>query len=250
MSEKIIRQFQFGITKYYNSIGQLHNMDDHPSVIFPNGRKEWFKNGAPHREGAPALEDPANGTWAYFQNGVPHRDGDEPAVITKRSLEWFVRGVRHRTTGPAMIIFRSSRNGEIESERYFVEGRELVLADFQAQFGIVPSGNDALNQVILNSLEVVGPAEDVVDQDSVKSVDFPTGSEIKSEEVISDNLKDVDLPVLEDIKSEPEPSEVTGKIETDLPVKEADSVIKVENASPEAPKTEKRRRGKNKDKTE
>lgn len=41
-------------TEYHNEDGQLHR-DDGPSVIYANGREEWYQNGQLHREDGPAI---------------------------------------------------------------------------------------------------------------------------------------------------------------------------------------------------
>ena len=40
---------------HYRLGGQLHNWEDKPAVIYPNGRKDWYYAGELHRETGPAI---------------------------------------------------------------------------------------------------------------------------------------------------------------------------------------------------
>lgn len=61
----------------------------------------------------------ANGDILHLENAVRHRDGDLPAVEgADGSREWWVRGMRHRERGPAVI----TANGE---EFYYQNGKKM-----------------------------------------------------------------------------------------------------------------------------
>jgi len=65
-----------GTKRWYNKNRQLHRDDDKPSVIYADGRKEWWKNGQLHRDGDKPAIIFANGEEEYYNNGVqyePHR---------------------------------------------------------------------------------------------------------------------------------------------------------------------------------
>ena len=60
----------FGATRYYNEIGQLHRDGDEPAVIWADGTKAWYQNSQRHRDGGkPAVIYP-NGIEEYWVNGV------------------------------------------------------------------------------------------------------------------------------------------------------------------------------------
>jgi hypothetical protein len=64
----------------FRQIGKkLHSTDDQPAVIYADGSKWWYRDGAVHRDSGPAVVH-ANGVEEYWQNGKRHRIGG-PAVI-------------------------------------------------------------------------------------------------------------------------------------------------------------------------
>ncbi|RTK96778.1 MAG: hypothetical protein EKK64_03055 [Neisseriaceae bacterium] len=71
----------------------LHSFDDHPSVVYFDGTKEWHQNGLLHR---------------HFRPAVEYKNGDQ---------EWWRFGKRHRTNGPAVVI------GE---KQYWFENGEFI----------------------------------------------------------------------------------------------------------------------------
>ena len=63
-------------------------------VIYPDGYKEWFKDGMYHREDGPAVIHP-DGQKEWYQNDCLHRL-DGPAVIYSNGYkEWFINGFRY-----------------------------------------------------------------------------------------------------------------------------------------------------------
>jgi len=81
----------------------LGREDDHPSVIFTNGCKVWFKDGYRHRENAPAMTNPKGAlieTWWY--EGLIHRE-DGPSQTYRDGTEmWYKLNKLHNTNGPAV----------------------------------------------------------------------------------------------------------------------------------------------------
>ena len=76
--------------RWHNEQGQLQQV--HQSCIeYPNGSKEWYLNGVPHRTDGPAYEY-VNGYKSWFLNGVRHRT-DGPAFERKDgSKSWYLNG--------------------------------------------------------------------------------------------------------------------------------------------------------------
>lgn len=80
-----------GTEIYLNEQGQIHR-DGAPAVIYPNGAKEWYRNGKLHRDDGPAVENPITGDWEWLQNGERHRIGG-PAVIRPDGVKaWWING--------------------------------------------------------------------------------------------------------------------------------------------------------------
>jgi hypothetical protein len=68
---------------------------------YPDGRKDWYRNGKYHREDGPAVEC-TNGTKEWYRNGELHRV-DGPAVECATGIkDWWLNGKRHRVDGPAI----------------------------------------------------------------------------------------------------------------------------------------------------
>lgn len=69
-----------GTKRWYNALGQRHRDNDDPAVVYVDGTRHWY------------------------QNGAFHRDNDEPAlIVTDQNMQWYYRGKRHRLCGPALI---------------------------------------------------------------------------------------------------------------------------------------------------
>lgn len=69
---------------------KLQSLDDHPSVIYKNGTKEWHCVGLLHRYGGPAVQY-SNGDFEYWNWGKLNRI-DGPAVIYGNKHYWFIKG--------------------------------------------------------------------------------------------------------------------------------------------------------------
>lgn len=66
-----------GIIAYLNNKQQLHNINDLPAIIYPNGNKFWCKNGMLHRDKLPAVIL-ADGYKAWYINNelIKHEEKD------------------------------------------------------------------------------------------------------------------------------------------------------------------------------
>lgn len=75
--------------------GRLHSFDDEPAVIYKDGTKWWYENGAVSRRGDLPAVCWWNGVQEWWLDGVRHRDNG-PAVIfpTIESVHPSMRGVR------------------------------------------------------------------------------------------------------------------------------------------------------------
>lgn len=84
-----------GFIAYYQD-GKRHRDvygDDEPTVMYPDGRKKWYKWGKLHRENGPAATWP-NGAVVYARNGKLH-NLNGPAMISHNGVcYWFVNGKR------------------------------------------------------------------------------------------------------------------------------------------------------------
>jgi hypothetical protein len=76
-----------------NPSGQLHSFDDKPAIVFPNGTKMWYKNGAYHRDNDNPAIVHSDGTKSWWKNGKNHRDNGEPSFIYfNGDMAWFFNG--------------------------------------------------------------------------------------------------------------------------------------------------------------
>jgi hypothetical protein len=88
--------------KFHFIKGVLGRDDDQPSVIYPNGTKEWFLDGQYHRSAGPAISY-ACGAEEYLRYGMRHCV-DGPAVRLMDFLpEYWQFNQLHRIGGPANI---------------------------------------------------------------------------------------------------------------------------------------------------
>ena len=66
--------------------------DEFPTVVYPNGTKEWLDSkGFASRKTEPSIEY-SNGDKEWWLNGERHRD-DGPAVIHGKKKYWFENGI-------------------------------------------------------------------------------------------------------------------------------------------------------------
>ena len=59
---------------------------------YPNGSKEWWLNGKPHREDGPAAEY-ADGSKEWYLNGEPHREDGPAREWASGDKEWYLNGI-------------------------------------------------------------------------------------------------------------------------------------------------------------
>lgn len=89
---------------------KIHNFDDLPAIIQPNGTQERYQNGKRHRTNDKPAIILASGPQYWWQKGEIHRDNDSPAIICADGTQkWYKNGVRHRDNGPAVIYSNGSR---------------------------------------------------------------------------------------------------------------------------------------------
>ena len=75
--------------------GQLHSVDDLPSMIVDGGvERHWHTHGILHRCGAPAIIAGATEIWYYL--GAKHR-ADGPAHISPGLEYWYLHGKRYNS---------------------------------------------------------------------------------------------------------------------------------------------------------
>jgi hypothetical protein len=92
--EIVETEFATEVRCYSNPIkGQtysFHSFNDHPSVIYKNGTKEWHFYGNLHRNNGPAVIY-ENGDCEHWHFGKRHRK-DRPAVIYGNKQYWYKNG--------------------------------------------------------------------------------------------------------------------------------------------------------------
>lgn len=89
------------ITWYHNDL--IHR-EYHPAVIWPDGSKQWYKEGKLHRDNdLPAIEW-FIGTKEWYQNGLKHRTNGPAVELWNGCNMWYQHGKQHREDGPAVIL--------------------------------------------------------------------------------------------------------------------------------------------------
>jgi len=95
-----------GVVRYYKYRGGPLGRETGPSVIYPDGRKEWYQDGVRHRLDGPAVESAEVLIWILY--GEVHREGLPAIEAASGHKEWIVHGKRHRLDGPAVIYANGS----------------------------------------------------------------------------------------------------------------------------------------------
>ena len=97
---------------------------------YPNGEKEWYKNGLRHREDGPAVED-INGYKAWYKEGKIHRL-DGPAVEGRDGhKEWCLEGKCHRLDGPACEWADGTKEWYLNGKRYSEEDWKVKVQELK-----------------------------------------------------------------------------------------------------------------------
>ena len=90
----IMRKTPDGTTEWRNEAGDLHR-EDGPAVIYPHGRREWWRNGRRHRDDGPAIEC-CDGTKAWYRNGQLHRENGPAIEHLTGTKSWWLEGKKQR----------------------------------------------------------------------------------------------------------------------------------------------------------
>ena len=128
-----------GYTMYYKR-NKIHRDEDKPSIIAPDGTKEWYKNDIIHRDGdKPAIvvtdENDEIELEEWYKDGKLHRDDDKPASIKTinewnghiKLERWYKKGTLHRDDNKPAIFqyfvnFSNMKSIEIY-EAYYKNGK-------------------------------------------------------------------------------------------------------------------------------
>lgn len=112
-----------GIQRWFLE-GNLHRTGDLPAVIYPDGKREYYKYGRMHRDNGPAMIT-ANGDQYWYHEGLQHRDVDLPAVICVGGGKiWYQYGKYHRDNDQPAYI---NHNGDQSWYQYGLIHRENEL---------------------------------------------------------------------------------------------------------------------------
>lgn len=88
MKEYIVRVYE-NRTEWYNKEGELHR-EGGPAVEWNDGDKEWWLNGARHRENGHAFE--RDGVKEWWVNGKLHREDGSAVEYSNGNKEWWLNG--------------------------------------------------------------------------------------------------------------------------------------------------------------
>jgi hypothetical protein len=69
-------------------------------VEYPNGTKQWWAEGKPHREDGPAVEY-SDGEKHWYKEGKLHREGGPAIERVNGTKHWYKEDKLHREDGPA-----------------------------------------------------------------------------------------------------------------------------------------------------
>jgi hypothetical protein len=85
-------------------------MSEQPKMkVHPNGSKDWWLNGEPHRTDGPAYEG-ADGSKAWFLNGNRHRTDGPAWEGADGSKMWFLDGEQVSWR----VLYRQANDPETE----------------------------------------------------------------------------------------------------------------------------------------
>ena len=71
---------RMGIKRFYDKEGRLHN-ENGPAVIYPNGRKNYYRHGKRHRLDGPAQTAPPN--WRVDKWYIDDKFYPEDSTLVK-----------------------------------------------------------------------------------------------------------------------------------------------------------------------
>ena len=112
------------VRKEWLKNGRPHREGGEPAIIHRNNKKEWWYNGRQHRENdLPAVKD-SDGSEEWWYNGRRHRENDLPAVKEVNGRrEWWYNGRLHRMGGPAVLTISPVTHQPVQSsKKYWFNG--------------------------------------------------------------------------------------------------------------------------------
>ena len=118
-----------GTVYFLNSAGKL-DRNDGPAVIFPDGTKNWYRNGKCHRDGAPAVVWP-DGDYVYYVNDELHRE-DGPAMEIHDRKSWHLHN-SHITDNSSDEYKWILLRGNPENIKAFPKGSNKVMQEYVLQ---------------------------------------------------------------------------------------------------------------------
>lgn len=130
----VLADFPFRTSRDF--FDKLHSYDDRPAIIYPNGRREWYRHGRLHREEGPAVVEKTDRNHEkhlalrlrkveeYYKNGIITRENDLPAFTVSSPLEifsanmWYQQGELHRDEDKPAIISGDIKEWYQRGERH------------------------------------------------------------------------------------------------------------------------------------
>jgi len=102
-----------------------------------DGTREWRLDGEQallHREGGPAVEY-ADGSMEWYIRGERHRE-DGPAIFISAygSASWCIRGQLHRENGPAVELNNGTKMWYLHGSHHRLDGPAIEQADGAKQW--------------------------------------------------------------------------------------------------------------------
>jgi hypothetical protein len=96
-------------------------------VLFPNGSKQYRKDGMLHREDGPANEW-LDGTKEWYLNGRIHRVDGPAADYADGTKQWWLNGQCHREDGPAVEYNNGCKEWFLNGKSYTEENWKKEVA--------------------------------------------------------------------------------------------------------------------------
>jgi hypothetical protein len=97
-------------------------------AIYPNGAKQWLKEGKFHRHDGPAMEW-LDGSKEWWVEGKLHKENSPACEYVDGHKEWWVRDKRHRLDGPAIEYVNGSKEWWVEGKQHREDGPAVEYVD-------------------------------------------------------------------------------------------------------------------------
>jgi hypothetical protein len=122
---------------------------------YPNGYKEWYKEGKLHRENGPAVIHP-DGTKFWYKDGRLHRENGPAVELLNGTNYWYIEDNPYSLKVLSKLINSSFFLGK-EKGRYSLEWFKFLTKEGIKEFPIIPKMKKyKIFKEIFNKLNKIG----------------------------------------------------------------------------------------------